>query len=407
MAWWSVCSAMFYIFVAASLATHFGAVNAIIGMLVTVVIYALINYPLAKYAIRTGLSTLLLSRLLFGRRGAVLATVLLGLTAIYYAVFEGSVLAITVTKVAPSVSYVVACVIVVLCSVPLVIGSVQHRLSRFSAILLPIYLGGLALLVYLAGTTYGFSMRWLDVGPAGIDTIRIANCVAAYVGIFVLMMVTVDFSRLGQPSDAEFHARFSFGAPFYLVTYFLNGVVGIFVVGTVQAAEISEVAVVDATLLVLGPLVGLAFIWATQTRINATNFYVSTVNFEAVVESLLNLRWPRVVYALAVGGVVFALMASTDVFSGLLMALQYQSIFVTAWVALALQFVLADRREAGEVHAQLDAAPEIEHRGLIAWIAGAACGLIAAHLPGVIPALPPLLSFMVPVLVYSLLRRRS
>src|SRR5262249_51379175 len=142
MAWWSLCSAMFYIFVAASLAINFGSANAIAGMFIAVAIFAAVNYPLVRHAIRTGLSTLLLSRLIFGKQGAVLATALLGLTAIYYAVFEGSVLAITVTKAAPTIGYLAACSIVVAFGAPPVIGSVQTFLSRFNAILLPIYLGG-------------------------------------------------------------------------------------------------------------------------------------------------------------------------------------------------------------------------------------------------------------------------
>lgn len=56
MAWWGVCSALFYIFLAATLAVAYGTVNTIIAILLTVVSYGLINTILARYAIRTGLS---------------------------------------------------------------------------------------------------------------------------------------------------------------------------------------------------------------------------------------------------------------------------------------------------------------------------------------------------------------
>ena len=94
MAWWAVCSAMFYIVVGASLALSYGTRNALIGMLLSVLSYGLINSVLSRFAIRSGLSVALFSRLLFGSTGACLATLIFFSTAIYYAVFEGSVIAV-------------------------------------------------------------------------------------------------------------------------------------------------------------------------------------------------------------------------------------------------------------------------------------------------------------------------
>ena len=85
MAWWAVCSAMFYIVVGASLALSFGARNALIGMLLSVISYGLVNSVLSRFAIRSGLSVALFSRLLFGSTGACLATLIFFSTAIYYA----------------------------------------------------------------------------------------------------------------------------------------------------------------------------------------------------------------------------------------------------------------------------------------------------------------------------------
>ena len=62
MAWWAVCSAVFYIVVGASLALSYGAKNAIIGMVLSVVSYGIVNAVLSKYAIKEGLSVALFSR---------------------------------------------------------------------------------------------------------------------------------------------------------------------------------------------------------------------------------------------------------------------------------------------------------------------------------------------------------
>ena len=53
MAWWSVCSAMFYLVVSATLALAYGSVNAIIGLVLSVIAYAAVNAVLVRHAIRT------------------------------------------------------------------------------------------------------------------------------------------------------------------------------------------------------------------------------------------------------------------------------------------------------------------------------------------------------------------
>jgi purine-cytosine permease-like protein len=88
---------MFWLVVSATPAMTFGTQNAIIGLLLSVVTYAAINGVIARYAIKTGLSVALFSRVLFGRKGAILATLIFA-TATYYSVFEGSVIAIAIQQ---------------------------------------------------------------------------------------------------------------------------------------------------------------------------------------------------------------------------------------------------------------------------------------------------------------------
>lgn len=82
----------------------------------------------------------LFSRLLFGSSGACLATLIFFSTAIYYAVFEGSVIAVALNHLYPQLVYPLAALLVVLYSVPLILGSVQHWLDKLNGVLLPVYL---------------------------------------------------------------------------------------------------------------------------------------------------------------------------------------------------------------------------------------------------------------------------
>jgi cytosine/uracil/thiamine/allantoin permease len=94
MAWWALFSAMFWIYVAVASAGAVGVPNTMIGMVLTIATYGIINLVLSRYAARTGLTVSVFSRTLFGLLGSALASLIFAATAIYYAVFEGSIIAV-------------------------------------------------------------------------------------------------------------------------------------------------------------------------------------------------------------------------------------------------------------------------------------------------------------------------
>lgn len=373
MAWWAVCSAVFYIVVGASLALAYGAWNAIIGMVLSVVSYGLINAIISRFAIRTGLSVALFSRILFGRLGSALATLIFFSTAIYYAVFEGAVIAFALNHLFPQIAYPWAALAVVLYSVPLIFGSVQHWLDKFNGVLLPFYLIGLLLTVAVAIAQYGYQPQWLALGPADPPRYGWWNCFTSYMGVSILMMYTFDYARFGKPRDSRYQARFNFGMPFYLITFLLNGIAGIYLASSLpHQGPLSETAVVLAILNLLG-LWGLFFVWVTQTRINTANYYLATLNMQVFFDSLFRLRYRRILWACVVGVADYLLMLA-DVFSYILQALAYQGVFVVAWVGVALSCILLRRRQ--ELHAECGA---FNPGGLAAWFGSVALGIILMH----------------------------
>jgi hypothetical protein len=375
MAWWAICSAMFYFFMGATLALKYGTHNALIGIAITVVVFGLINGVLAHYSVRTGLSCSALSQAMLGAAGGRLATLLLCVTAVFYAVFEGSVLAVAASTALPRVSYGLAAVIIALYSVPLVFGSVQAWLNRLNAVLLPFYLLGLVLLVGLTISRHGYSAAWLRLSATAADTsYGWWKCVAPYLGALVLSMCTVDFARFGRPNDVRFHALVTFGVPFYAMTFLVNGAIGIFLVSTIDPARRTETAVVVSSLSILGTAGGLLWIWVTQTRINTANYYLATVNFQAFMEETFGIRLSKIASAVTVGIAILLLIRSTNVFTYLLTALNYQSVFVTSWVGVALSYVLS----VGKVGTANCCAFFLAKRqaGVLAWLVGAIAGAL-------------------------------
>jgi purine-cytosine permease-like protein len=405
MAWWSVCSAMFYLVVAASLALAYGSINAIIGIVLSVMVYAAVNAVLTRYAIRTGLSVSLFSRVLLGRNGAAIATLIFFATAIYYAVFEGSVIALALSRTFDGFSYPVAALVVVVYSVLLIFGSIQNWLDKFNGVLLPFYLLGLIAAVVLAIAEYGYSGAWLALGPeGGAPAGGWWDCFVAFMGVWILMMYTFDYARFGRAEDADYHAFFSFGAPFYLVAFLLNGLVGIFLAASLPTeGAVSEVSVVFALIELMG-FAGLAFVWISQTRINTANYYLAAVNMESFTETVIKLHLPKVVWACVVGLAVYLLMLA-DVFAYILQALAYQGIFVVAWVAIALTHIVTgvyERVVGEEVIFERDSVPAFNRGGLSAWFGAAAIGLVLHAVGGSVASWSAPATFLAAAAIYAL-----
>lgn len=384
MAWFALCSAMFWLMVPAVLAQSFGTVNVLIGLALSVVVYGLVNRVIVKYAIRTGLSVSLFSRLVFGKVGAELATLLFFATAIYYAVFEGSVISVAIHSQFPSISLNVAYGIVVVYSVPLVFGSVQKWLDKLNAVLLPFFLVGLVAAVAMCLNHYGYSNAWLHIGPVtGSPAGGWWQCFTYFMGVWIMMMYTWDYARFGKEADTGFHQTVTFGWMFYAFTFMINALIGIFLVGSFSVdGGVNEISAVLAMLKLMG-IAGLAFVWITQTRINTANFYLSAVNMKSFFSMVFGVNLPKYAWAIAVGIAVYFLMQQ-NVFSFILQSLAYQGIFVVAWVSIAITHIVVNgaTTRVEEIDTAIRTAPKFNVKGLLAWLAGTAAGIAVMHIPG-------------------------
>ncbi|MBB5448058.1 MULTISPECIES: cytosine permease [unclassified Paraburkholderia] len=404
MAWWGLCSAMVYLIIGATLALYYGTTNALIGMVMSVVVYSAVNYVLTNYAIRTGLSVSLFSRVLFGSAGAALATLIFAATVIYYAVFESSVIAVALNSLFPSVSYPLACLIVVAYSVPLVFGSVQNWLDKLNGVLLPFYAAGLIAAVVVATSTHGYSPAWMHFGETKGAVVSNGwwDCFVYYMGVWLFMLAAFDFARFGKKQDVRYHSVINFGMPFWFVTFIVNGVIGIYLVSTIPGqGALSEVSVVLALLKLMG-LWGLGFLVVTQTRINTANYYLATINTQALFEAGLGLKLPKFVWTIVVGVIVYALMLS-GIFSKLLLALAYQGVFVVAWVAVALAHILSHKSERTSddaLESTLRNVPTFNSGGLISWFVGVAAGIGVMSGPESVHTFSAPATFVVSVAAY-------
>lgn len=392
MAWWALFSAMFWLYIAVASANAVGMRSTLIGIGLTIATYGAINAVLSRYGARTGLTVELLSRSLFGTLGSALATLIFAATAIYYAVFEGSIVA------AAFKSYFGGDIrlwylAVVLYALPLVSGGVQNWLDRLNGVLLPLYVAGLVAAVIATLVKVGAPHSWPQ-GQPGSQLPGWLTAYLIYMGVYIMMMYTFDYARLGREEDAKFHARVSFGWVFYLLTFAVNGLVGIFLV-TAWGVTGTESGVVDAMIRSLG-LVGVVVIFISQTRINTANYFLASTNLQAFATRVLRLRLNRLVWVVVSGAIAYALML-TDVISYLIKALAWQGVFVTAWVGIALAYILVIARDSTRLPELRRDRLQVIAPGAAVWVAASALGiyLIQQHPTTAVGQLAPLITLVI------------
>ncbi|MGH3164412.1 MAG: purine-cytosine permease family protein [Trebonia sp.] len=380
MAWWALFSAMFWLYIAVASAGAVGMTDTIIGMVLTIASYGAINAVLARFGARTGLTVELFSRSLFGVLGSAVATLIFAATAIYYAVFEGSVIAVAFQSYfgGPIKIWYLA---VVVYALPLVAGGVQNWLDRLNGWLLPFYCAGLIAAVIATAARAGTPRVWPHGTATGIPGWLSSYLI--YMGVYIMMMYTFDYARHGRPRDERFHANVTFGWVFYLFTFAVNGLIGIYLVYTWGEGG-TETGVAQAMVKALG-FVGLLVIFVSQTRINSANYYLASTNLDAFASRVFRLKLPRWAWVI-VSGVIAYIFMLTNVLSYLLKALAWQGVFVTAWVAIALVYIGLSRRTAGALSSgtlppgtpSSGTLPEVTERRLPPLTAGAFVWVLAS-----------------------------
>ncbi|MGV9867635.1 purine-cytosine permease family protein [Rhodococcus koreensis] len=354
MAFWSIVSAMFWLYIAQASTAAVGTTNTIIGWILSTFTYAALCALFARRAIQTGETVSHFSRQIFGSAGGALAALLFGVTAVYYAVFEGSVIAAALEQSLGG-DIELWYLVVAVCSVPLVIGGVQNWLDKLNGILLPLYIVGMAAVLIATTVKQGYPHGWLSQqAPTGLHLPGWLLSYLLYMGVWVMVMYTMDFARHGRREDITFHSHVTFGWVFYLIVFPASGLCGIYLVSAWDTGT-SETGLVTAVLNSLG-IFGLLHILVSQVRIQSANYFAAANNLRNFFEQVTGRAAPRLLFVF-VSVLISYLFMLTDVLSYLVRALAWQGIFVVAWVFMAVMWLVfsRDRRSPGgtRVHRQI------------------------------------------------------
>ena len=266
--------------------------------------------------------------------------------------------------------------------------------------------------VIWAGVQYGFTSTWLTQQPeSGLAVVMggpgwLATF-AAYMGVWIMMMFTMDYAALGKRKDTKFHQRWSFGGVFYILAYGFSALVGIFLTFTIQGLEASETGIAGGIVSVMG-LLGLIVVFVSQTRINTANYYLGAANFKSFGERVFRIKLPNQAWVLTSSVIIFLLMLLPIVEYSLL-ALAWEGVLVTAWVAIAVTHILITRGKRQEHGLLADGHyRKFKNSGLIAWVIATLTGIIMLQLGLLNPGLAgvgatwgPILTAVVASVVYG------
>ena len=397
--WWSIASAMAFLYYGALAANLAGTQQALIGLAAVVVVYSVLCAFATNVSIRRGVNSMLLTREMFGVRGAALTPLICGLGGLYYAVFESSVMAAALQAYFQVFDIRVWYAIVIIGMLPLMLGGMQTWLNKLNTWSLPIYIGGVTGAVVAAGVRFGWSGDWFTTTPEIAAHTTVPGWLTTFVlfmGNWLLIADTPEFARFGRPQDRRFHANITFGWAFYLLAFAFNGLAGILIVElAAPGLTVAESAVTTGIVASLG-LIGLIVVLVSQVRINSANFYVASMCLERVVNHFSTRNLSRRAWVVLLSIVTFLLML-TNVFSYIATALAWQGIVTVSWVGIFVVHLLV---VSGEPEIRASRLPMVA-RGFAVWVVSAAIGLVALELgSGAVAQLAPLISLAVSVILY-------
>ncbi|WP_225735737.1 purine-cytosine permease family protein [Gulosibacter chungangensis] len=408
MAYYGVISAMFFVYIGAAMAMAYGTLDAFIGIALTILTYGIINMLLSKYSINNRTTVAEFSRAILGKSGAAIAALIFALVAIYYAVFEGSIVAYAFQTAFGGPTWMWY-VIVVAYSTPLIIGGARRFLDKINGILMPLYWGGFVVAIVWAVLKYGYNDSWrthegAEVafalgGPGWLATY------AGYMGVWILMMFTMDFASLGRRKDLKHHQRITFGPVFYVLAFGVNGFFGVFLTFAIPGMEASETGIAAGLVELMG-LFGLLVVFASQTRINTANYFLGAANLRTFGEKVFRVNLPNVIWVILSSIIIF-LMMLLPIVEYILLALAWQGVLVTAWVAIAVTHILINKgtgQEAGSISDSRYRRFNIP--GLIAWFVPTIIGILMIQFLGGFGATwGPIVTAILAATLYALLRR--
>lgn len=335
-----IVTAFFFLFLGGLFYKTYGATATWIGVTVGFVLTTSLCWITCFAASREGLTAELMTRGCgFGARGGILTTLIYGVTFVILAATEAQILATNIAMVwdLPDIIWYV---FVAAIFIPMVWGGIANisKLLSWSTLL---YLPLIVAAIWLAWghvpehLTSMPSAEPVDMGVADwVGVVAIMGTLSSIVGLNPLE--AADYNRYIKHTSYRRASFVTVVLP-YALMYFVAIPLGMFF--TKMTGEINP-GIYLVSLLGLG--LGVTLAWVSQVRINLTNIHLGSIAFASASDQFGGSRFGRRSWTIVVLVAVVVLMMM-DVLGNLTVFLQWNGIFLLAWVGCLVSDLLIVR----------------------------------------------------------------
>jgi purine-cytosine permease-like protein len=294
---------------------------------------------MARKAANEGAVIELISKHIFGFKGAAFVIVLYGALGILYFCLEGHVMAAALSEVLPIIPYQVSAAIICLLFVPLTLYGMKF-LTRFQWMTVWLYVIGMG--AVLIGLFSGWSSDvssslaphdWWSINPnhRPYNWRTVLGAFGAISGVFgailiLLITSTARFTRRDQATRSGILMAFGVGSPFALTM-----TLGVYFVAA-SGGKIFDPGVAIPRLI---GSAGLLLVVLTQLRVNVINVYFGTTALENFTAQIFQKKWTRTRFLIPFMGAAYLLVISPFLqYFGTIMTML--SVFLVSWASVVL-----------------------------------------------------------------------
>jgi cytosine permease len=320
-------------------AVLYGGPAALTAILLTG-IYAVAGvFFMARKAASEGAVIELISKHIFGFKGAAYVIVLYGALGILYFSLEGHVMAAALSEVLPLIPYQVSAAIICLMFVPLTLYGMKF-LTRFQWMTVWIYAIGMAAVVIALFTGWSADVSstlaphdWWNVNPnhrpySWRTVLGAFGAIGGTFGAMLILMITstARFTRRDQATKTGILMAFGVGSPFALTMTF-----GVYLL----AASSGKIADPGVSIPRLLGSAGLLLVILTQLRVNVINVYFGTTALENFTSQIFQKKWTRARFLIPfmAGSYLLVISPFLQYFGAIMTML---SVFLVSWASVVL-----------------------------------------------------------------------
>jgi purine-cytosine permease-like protein len=332
----SVClgipTALVFLSTGASLRAAFGMNNLLIGAAIVTAVVSVAGFVLTIAASLSGLDSDLLSIVAgFGTRGSAITSLIYSANFVVLFSLEDQIIANALLEQYPGLHRWAILISLGACTVVVTWFGIK-LISILMWVTLPIF-----------GVCFAVLIFWLQTHTArqgamigskySVSLSGVCSVVAVLMAFVVNATVAADVGRF-LPYRRRIAGAISLGVVLQVISFFGSMMLGAWLVDRLRIGTDPGIYLVE----VLGVL-GLVYVVVSQVRINVINLYAGSLSLSNFFARSIGFRPGRHAWVLVLALLGTAL-AMTDVYEKLLAVLTFESVFVTAWVAVLVTYLL-------------------------------------------------------------------